>query len=846
MYGSARSVGHVEDTPARSPRLPCTPRMGQGRGSTSSRGSLSRGEGKALSMENIQSLSAAYATSAPVYLSDHQVPSSSSYSKSTMTLGRATGHAPFGRRAAFMGSSPNIGSFLDSLGYGDDRATPLLQLQRHGALSPLLRQVVRGGARGGVMGRVRGEAPAIVEQLKELQRETDLLRRELDVKDGKLCSAVNSIKVFWSPELKKERGMRKEESARMSILKEQMTVMDEENQHLQMTIQALQEELHTQRDLNELLQEKQAGQQGFTSPILELTEDNFHHLQAEHKSQEKELFLLRKTLEEMELRIETQKQTLGARDESIKRLLDMLQNKDLTRSEMPNEEGLRLGRETKEQLGYLEVILEQKEEENMHLREELYQRQQTDHAKTKALHTAIDMKGPLPGALWQNSKIASLERNIRDLEDEIQMLRFSGLLNTHDKDKELKQMEAYKSHSRLMKNKDPFMHHVAFASPRANNRCHDQTYMLPQQHKMDQLKQDLSKKESEMLALQTKLETLANQNSDCKQHIEVLKESLSAKEQRASVLQSEVDALRLRLEEKETFLNKKIKQLQDLADEKSTLSGEIHDLKDMLDVKECKISVLQKKIENLLEQVRDKDKQLESLKDRVTSLQTDSRNTDTAFATLEEALAEKDKLIEQLKEHRQREVQDKNVEIEVCKTENKDLKDKITSLQAQLLEKESCLLELRERISSLTSSGLQKDSRLRALERRAEECTWLEGQLRKKALESNEAARTNVELSEQVKTLEVALQKDESACKGEAGQLQGVHREAGTEQMTEKNPEPERQDNTTPLAEIKPTNALQQVQQACVCLLTTNGPPQREELMSALDKARARTWMSQG
>ncbi|KAK2491373.1 hypothetical protein MC885_021436, partial [Smutsia gigantea] len=56
---------------------------------------------------------------------------------------------------------------------------------------------------------------------------------------------------------------------------------------------------------------------------------------------------------------------------------------------------------------------------------------------------------------------------------------------------------------------------------------------------IDQLKQELSKKESELLALQTKLETLSNQNSDCKQHIEVLKESLTAKEQRAAILQTE-------------------------------------------------------------------------------------------------------------------------------------------------------------------------------------------------------------------------------------------------------------------------------------------------------------------
>lgn len=53
----------------------------------------------------------------------------------------------------------------------------------------------------------------------------------------------------------------------------------------------------------------------------------------------------------------------------------------------------------------------------------------------------------------QDSKIASLERNIRDLEDEIQMLKTNGLLNTEDREEEIKQMEVYKNHSKFMKSK---------------------------------------------------------------------------------------------------------------------------------------------------------------------------------------------------------------------------------------------------------------------------------------------------------------------------------------------------------------------------------------------------------
>ncbi|XP_010217234.1 PREDICTED: ERC protein 2 isoform X10 [Tinamus guttatus] len=649
MYGSARTISNLEGSPSRSPRLPRSPRLGHRRTNSGGGG----GTGKTLSMENIQSLNAAYATSGPMYLSDHEGVASTTFPKGTMTLGRATNRAVYGGRVTAMGSSPNIASaglsHTDVLSYTDQHGGLTTSSHHHHHQVPsMLRQV-----RDSTMLDLQA-------QLKDLQRENDLLRKELDIKDSKLGSSMNSIKTFWSPELKKERVLRKEEAARMSVLKEQMRVSHEENQfldarrtkHLQMTIQALQDELRTQRDLNHLLQQE-SGNRGAEHFTIELTEENFRRLQAEHDRQAKELFLLRKTLEEMELRIETQKQTLNARDESIKKLLEMLQSKGLPSKGMEDDnERTRRMAEAESQVNHLEVILDQKEKENIHLREELHRRTQLqpEPAKTKALQTVIEMK---------DTKIASLERNIRDLEDEIQMLKTNGVLNTEDREEEIKQIEVYKSHSKFMKNK------------------------------IDQLKQELSKKESELLALQTKLETLSNQNSDCKQHIEVLKESLTAKEQRAAILQTEVDALRLRLEEKETFLNKKTKQLQDLTEEKGTLAGEIRDMKDMLEVKERKINVLQKKIENLQEQLRDKDKQLTNLKDRVKSLQTDSSNTDTALATLEEALSEKERIIDRLKEQRERDDRERLEEIESYKKENKDLKEKVNALQAELTEKEA-------------------------------------------------------------------------------------------------------------------------------------------------------------
>ncbi|XP_055985106.1 ERC protein 2 [Sorex fumeus] len=829
MYGSARTITNLEGSPSRSPRLPRSPRLGHRRTSSGGGG----GTGKTLSMENIQSLNAAYATSGPMYLSDHEGVASTTYPKGTMTLGRATNRAVYGGRVTAMGSSPNIASaglsHTDVLSYTDQHGGLTSSSHHHHHQVPsMLRQV-----RDSTMLDLQA-------QLKELQRENDLLRKELDIKDSKLGSSMNSIKTFWSPELKKERVLRKEEAARMSVLKEQMRVSHEENQlldarrtkHLQLTIQALQDELRTQRDLNHLLQQE-SGNRGAEHFTIELTEENFRRLQAEHDRQAKELFLLRKTLEEMELRIETQKQTLNARDESIKKLLEMLQSKGLPSKSLEDDsERTRRMAEAESQVSHLEVILDQKEKENIHLREELHRRSQLqpEPAKTKALQTVIEMK---------DTKIASLERNIRDLEDEIQMLKANGVLNTEDREEEIKQIEVYKSHSKFMKTK------------------------------IDQLKQELSKKESELLALQTKLETLSNQNSDCKQHIEVLKESLTAKEQRAAILQTEVDALRLRLEEKESFLNKKTKQLQDLTEEKGTLAGEIRDMKDMLEVKERKINVLQKKIENLQEQLRDKDKQLTNLKDRVKSLQTDSSNTDTALATLEEALSEKERIIERLKEQRERDDRERLEEIESFRKENKDLKEKVNALQAELTEKESSLIDLKEHASSLASAGLKRDSKLKsleiAIEQKKEECSKLEAQLKKQAEQLfnqmynpahniEDDSRMNPEFADRIKQLdkEASYYRDECGkAQAEVDRLLEILKEVENEKndkdkkiaelerhMKDQNKKVANLKHNQQLEKKKNAQLLEEVRRREDSMADNSQHLQIEELMNVLEKTR--------
>uniref|UniRef100_A0A8C7ZH69 ELKS/RAB6-interacting/CAST family member 1 n=1 Tax=Oryzias sinensis TaxID=183150 RepID=A0A8C7ZH69_9TELE len=752
MYGSSRSVSNsASGSPGRSPRLPRSPRLAHRRNSGSGSAGGLTGSGKTLSMENIQSLNAAYATGGPMYFSDTAEDPAGIGSlsgalnptmpKNTMTLGRAGARVPYGVRAAVMGSSPNIntgggvgtsGAIMssDAITFGGD-----LQSQSpQAATVPHSMRQVRDGAMSDLQ-----------TQLREVLRENELLRRELEGKESKLSSSMNSIKTFWSPELKKERALRKDEATKIGVWKEQYRVVQEETQarktktytdllHLQCTIQALQDELRIQRDLNQLFQSdySESGRLGNRAiPPQEMTEENFLRLHGEYERQVKELFLLRKTLEEMELRIDTQKHTLTARDESIKKLLEMLQSKGLSsRATEEDHERTRRLADAEMTIHQLEGLLEQKDKEMLQLREELHRRYEAapESTKTKALQTVIEMK---------DAKISSLERGMRELEEEVMMLKSNGALSSEEREEEIKQMEVYRSHSKFMKNK------------------------------MDQAKQDLGRKDSELLALRTKLETLNNQFSDSKQHVDVLKESLTAKEQRAAILQTEVDALRLRLEEKEALLSKKSQQISELTEEKSTQQGEISDLKDMLDVKERKVNVLQKKIENLQDQLRDKEKQLSGLKDRVKSLQTDTSNTDTALGTLEEALAEKERIIERLKEQREKEEREKGDEMESSKKDLKEFREKVSQLQADLADREALVLDLKEKASSLASSMLKKDSRLKSLEigleQKKEECNKLENQL-KKAQSAAAESRANAELSERITCLEqeVTLYKEDA------------------------------------------------------------------------------------
>merc|ERR1711981_464874 len=107
--------------------------------------------------------------------------------------------------------------------------------------------------------------------------------------------------------------MGNEESAKYSLINDQLKLLNSENQKQAMLVRQLEEEVvKTRAHAKETNPEIKAHIEG---------------LQMENDHLTREVAILKETTKELEMRIDTQKQTLSARDESIKKLLEMLQTK---------------------------------------------------------------------------------------------------------------------------------------------------------------------------------------------------------------------------------------------------------------------------------------------------------------------------------------------------------------------------------------------------------------------------------------------------------------------------------------------------------------------------------------
>ena len=146
-------------------------------------------------------------------------------------------------------------------------------------------------------------------RLMDMQKECYYLRCELDSSQQKLTSSMQSIKQFWSPELKRERLQRKEETNKYNMLLEQFKL-------LQAQYQALADSYEQQTASYQQLQLQLQQQNAMDDYAASSTISNKHLL--------REKSLLKKTINELEMRINAQKQSLSTKDETIKKLFHLI------------------------------------------------------------------------------------------------------------------------------------------------------------------------------------------------------------------------------------------------------------------------------------------------------------------------------------------------------------------------------------------------------------------------------------------------------------------------------------------------------------------------------------------
>lgn len=504
-------------------------------------------------------------------------------------------------------------------------------------------------------------------QITDLNKDCAKFQQELDSTKDKLSSTMNSIKTFWSPELKKERALRKEESAKYSLLNEQFKVTQAELKKQASSVRELESKVRSHK------------QSAISSPVPKEEHDT---LKREYDDQTKETRILRKTVDEMELRLETQKQTLAARDGSIKKLLEMLQSKGLAADKIEESqkelEKVRVGKiedqktikELRDSVSVKERNIVDLKECNSKLTEKLHDAEvqlKQQPASTHTMQAILEAK---------DSRIAALEKELQSLEERLHRFGEEG---TADKDGSLK--EILPSREKALK------------------------------AEIESCKTELTNKDNEITGLKMRAETLHNQQSEHQHYINVLKDQIAAKEQQSSMFQADIEDLRERLKEKDAVIDRKSQNSQTLTVEKRKLELEILELRDGVDIKERKINVLQRKIENLEDLVSEKDDQLKA---HLTCNSTES--TDSAISSMEESIFEKDKQIERLKEQREIMELEHQEECDHLMKSNQDLKSQLDLLQLDITDKQTELCELREEVSELKSSRFKADTRLRQLD----------------------------------------------------------------------------------------------------------------------------------
>uniref|UniRef100_A0A8C6PE41 ELKS/RAB6-interacting/CAST family member 1a n=1 Tax=Nothobranchius furzeri TaxID=105023 RepID=A0A8C6PE41_NOTFU len=635
MYGSARSVGRGGSSnqgSGRSPRLPRSPRMGHRR--TNSTGGSGGGPGgaggKTLSMENIQSLNAAYATSGPMYLSDNEVAMAGDHIPKSGVAVTATGRqrVTYGSRSSggvVAASTPNISTSVpanavlpagmlagDALAFGDHHMASTVPHS--------LRQ-----ARDNTILDLQA-------QLKEVLRENEMLRREVEVKESKLSSSMNSIKTFWSPELKKERALRKDEASKIAVWKEQYRIIQDEAQ-----VDALRLRL----------EEKEATLNKKSKQIQEMSEEKgtlngeIHDLKDMLEVKERKINVLQKKIENLQEQLRDKEKQMSSLKERVKSLQADTSNTDTA-------------------LTTLEESLAEKERIIERLKE---QRDRDDREKTEELDCSKKELKELKEKLsLVQGDLSDRETSLLDLKEHASSLASSGL----KKDAKLKSMEIVLEQKReecLKLDNQLKRAQNAALEAQANTELAERIKHLEQE--VARHKEDSGKAQAEVDRLLEILREMENEKNDKDKKINELERQMKDQTKKVATLKHKEQVEKSRnarlMEEarkREDNMSESSQQVKDTLRQKSERIEELEEaLRESVQItaeremvlaqEEAARSLQEKQMEELLGAMEKVKQELESMRAKLASTQQSLCEKEAHLTTLR---AERRKHLEEVLE----------------------------------------------------------------------------------------------------------------------------------------------------------------------------------------------------
>ena len=406
-------------------------------------------------------------------------------------------------------------------------------------------------------------------------------------------------------------------------------------------------------------------------------------LKNENDQKSKEVYLLKKTLEELELRIETQKQTLSAKDQSIQKLLEMLQAKgflnndalESTRS-IPNAGNMAHAANMENVIADLKSQINEKNLEIYRLQAKLVDQNPGQSDLELRLKSPPPNSGELPTAQAIRQLLHSKDERILTLEKQLDHARATSSMSVAGNQRGLAGILADGPVAGGEGSNETYKEHVNYLKT-----------------KLDQIRIESSNKESELLAIQSKNEMLMKQNNDLSQHINVLKEALFSKEQQSLSLQSENDSLRGKVEEKDMLLQR-VKSGG--SGNKNRSSGSAPDAM-VNEMKDEQILDMKKIIEDLRSQV-----------DRLTAQSQMQAMTSSTQNDLQSAFGQQERMIEQMRLENEKQKTMRGNQVDMYTRLHEDVNSKNQELNRNNEIKSRVVKEHEEKISSLLTANMKK------------------------------------------------------------------------------------------------------------------------------------------